>query len=118
MEKLIEILKHIEELYNKEEVSRERIKYSIEKNKEKAEDWKNKLYKYEIYDIIQAIDEYWRYKDDKERPRAAHIEAILNTKKDCEVVRCEKNEETARLARLAEVTKEELRKKTIEKWNT
>lgn len=118
MEKLIEILKHIEDLYNKEDVSREKIKYSIEKNKEKAENWKSKLYKYEIFDILQAIDEYWRYKDDKERPKAAHIEAILNTKKDCEVVRSEKNEETARLARLAEITKEELRRKTIEKWNT
>lgn len=117
MEKLIEILKHIEDLYGKEEFSREKIKQSIEKNKERAELWKSKLYKYEIYDIIQAIDEYWNYKDNKERPRPSHIEAILNTKKNCDIVRIEKNEETTRLARLAEITKEQLKQKTIEKWN-
>lgn len=118
MEKLIEILKHIEDLYGQQEISKEKIKQSIEKNKERAELWETKLCKYEIYDIIQAIDEYWNYKNDKERPRVVHIEAILNTRKNCDILRVEKNEESERLAKLAEITKEQLKQKTIQKWGT
>lgn len=113
---LTNILKHIEDLYNPEEVTEEQIESWVKKYPERVEVWEKGLSRYNEYEIIQAIDEYWRFKDNKIKPKLAHIQAILNTQKGDVMIKEDDSEERKKLAIIAEKTKEELRKKMIERW--
>lgn len=83
MEKELEILKHINELYVGNTTDEEIIRFA-EKNTEKVAAWKTAFAKYDLADVLQAVDEYWNFKNNKTSPRVAQILAILNSKKEVE----------------------------------
>lgn len=115
MKDLVEILKHIEDLYCVEDVDKKKIEQWLVKYPERAKIWQEGLAKYEDYDIIQAIDEYWRYKDNKVKPKIVHIQALLNTK-DVELVKEDDKEDREKLAMQAEITKQRLAEETARRW--
>lgn len=116
MEKLDEILKHIEDLYSNEDVDIKQIHEWIKKYPERVKTWQEGLDKYTTNDVLNAIDEYWRFKNSEKKPRLVHIQAILNTNKiECYETNPNR-EEQEKLAILAEKTKEDLRKKMLEKF--
>lgn len=83
MEKELEILKHINELYVGDTADEEIIRFA-EKNTEKVAAWKAAFAKYDLADVLQVVDEYWNFKNNKTSPRVAQILAILNSKKEVE----------------------------------
>lgn len=83
MEKELEILKHINELYVGDTTDEEIIRFA-EKNTEKVAAWKAAFAEYDLSDVLQAVDEYWNFKNNKPSPRVAQILAILNSKKEVE----------------------------------
>lgn len=110
------VQKRIFDLYGEKEYTVEEVKSILEKYKEKAEVWEIGLKDYTTEDILRAIDEYWRYKNSEKKPRLAHIQAMLRVKKDDFYVSTSEDEEREKLARLAEITKEQLIKQRIEKY--
>lgn len=48
----------------------------------KEEEWEKAFADYEVEDVLMAINKYWNYKTDKQRPTVAHILAILQTDKE------------------------------------
>lgn len=115
MNNLVGILKHIEDLYCTEDVDKKKIEQWIAKYPERAKIWQEGLGKYEDSDILQAIDEYWRYKDNKVKPKIVHIQALLNTQK-IEFEPKENKEEREKLALQAEITKKKLEQQMKAKW--
>lgn len=83
MEKELEILKHINELYVGDTTDEEIIRFA-EKNTEKVAAWKAAFAKYDLADVLQVVDEYWNFKNNNTSPRVAQILAILNSKKEVE----------------------------------
>lgn len=83
MEKELEILKHINELYVGDTTDEEIIRFA-EKNTEKVAAWKAAFAKYDLVDVLQVVDEYWNFKNNKTSPRVAQILAILNSKREVE----------------------------------
>lgn len=55
-----------------------------EKNTEKVAAWKAAFAKYDLADVLQVVDEYWNFKNNKTSPRVAQILAILNSKREVE----------------------------------
>lgn len=84
MEKAYEILKHIEELYSKENVTEENIRKELNKNPEVVNAWREAFELYDLTDIFKAIDEFWRYTNNKSKPRVSQLLSILNTTKEVE----------------------------------
>ena len=115
MEKLDIILKHIEDLYCNEYVDIKKIQEWIEKYPERSKVWQDGLEKYTTFDVLNAIDEYWRFKDGVNKPRLVHIQAILNTSK-IDVCETKNIEEQEKLASIAERTKELLRQQMLKKF--
>lgn len=81
MEKTQEILKHLFDLYSDKENSEEEILKWCEKNMERFAMWRDAFEKYDTIDVINALDEYWRYGSNKTKPTVAKILALLNTNK-------------------------------------
>lgn len=112
----VQVQKRIFDLYGEKDYSIEEVKEILNKYQEKAKLWQEGLDKYTTSDVLNAIDEYWRFKNSEKKPRLVHIQAILNTNK-IECYETNKNrEEQEKLAILAEKTKEDLRKKMLEKF--
>ncbi len=80
MEKVLEILKHIEELYAGD-VSDEAIRAFADKNSEKVNAWREAFQDYDLADVFGAIDDFWNYKSNKTRPTVAQLRAKLNVGK-------------------------------------
>lgn len=110
------IQKRIFDLYAEREYSESEIKDILEKYSDRAKIWEESLQKYSTEEILRVIDEYWRFKNSEVKPRLAHIQAMLNTQKIDTYEISENKEEQEKLALQAEKTKEELRRKMIEKW--
>lgn len=85
MEKALEILKHIEELYVAEP-DLNKFERMAQKNPERVKAWDDAFKDYDLSDVLCAIDEYWNFKSSKSKPSVHHIRAMLNTKKDVEKV--------------------------------
>lgn len=83
MEKSLEILQHLHELYS-ENPNEEYARKYAERNPEKLAAWDAAFKAYDLSDVLQAIDEYWNFKNNKTSPRVAQILAILNSKKEVE----------------------------------
>ena len=112
---LVKILKRIEDLYNEKDISENDIKMLIEKYPSRVEEWNKYLGNYGDEEIIQAIDEYWRFKNDKVRPKLAQLDAMIETKnRDFEINRDFSEQE--KYYRLAEITKEQNKKTVLEKF--
>lgn len=116
MKDLVTILKHIEDLYSSEDVSEHTILEWTRKYPERFKAWQDGLNRYSDADIISVIDEYWRYKDNKVKPRLVHIQAMLNTQKNDDYQ--ESTEEQEKLASLAEITKKKLEEERIRKFGS
>ena len=81
MEKTQEILKHMFDLYNETEYSEEEIIHWCEKNMERYRAWEDAFKEFDMVDVFQAIDDYWRYNSNKTKPTVAKILATLATNK-------------------------------------
>lgn len=80
MEKTLEILKHIEELYV-EDPDFSKIEKMAYANPERVNAWVEAFKNYDLSDVLTAVDEYWRYTSNKSKPTVAKLEAMLNAKK-------------------------------------
>ena len=80
MEKALEILKHIEELYV-EDPDFSKIEKMAYANPERVNAWVEAFKNYDLSDVLTAVDEYWRYTSNKSKPTVAKLEAMLNAKK-------------------------------------
>ena len=116
MKDLVTILKHIEDLYGTEDVSEVTIFNWSKKYPDRFKAWQDGLNRYSDEDIISVIDEYWRFKDNKVKPRLVHIQAMLNTQKIESYEVSDDREEREKLARQAEATKRQLEEKMKAKW--
>jgi len=81
MQKSLEILKHIHELYTGD-VTDEAMQRFAEKNSEKVAAWQEAFANYELEDVLRIVDEYWTHKSNKTAPRVAQLLAMLNADKD------------------------------------
>lgn len=79
MEKALEILYHIEELYT-ENPDREKLNRLAEQNPERVQAWTDAFAEYDLSDVLMAIDDFWQYKSSKSKPSVAQIKAVLTTK--------------------------------------
>ena len=79
------IIKKVAELYSfgsEKKTAEEVTQVNYEKLLDKEQEWEQAFDNYELDDVIQAINNYWRYKSDKSRPSVAQILAILQTEKE------------------------------------
>lgn len=81
MQKSLEILKHIHELYNGD-VTDEAMLMFAEKNQEKVNAWQEAFQNYALEDVLQMVDRYWTQKNNRTAPRVAQLLAMLNADKD------------------------------------
>lgn len=116
MERLDEILKRIEDLYGDEDVDIKQIQAWMKKYPDRVKAWEDGLKNYLAEDVLNAINEYWRFKNSEKKPRLVHIQAILNTNKIENLQAAPANEEQSKLARLAELTKQRIEQEVKEKW--
>lgn len=79
MEKAQEILFHIDELYT-ENPSEEKIIRACQENPVRYQAWVDAFKDYDLSDVLQAIDEYWEFKNSKTKPNVAQIKAKLNAR--------------------------------------
>ena len=96
MEKAYEILKHIEELYSKENVTDEIIRKQLDKNPEVVNAWREAFELYDLTDVFKAIDEFWRYANNKSKPRVAQLLSMLNTTKEVEKAKPQEKQPSVR----------------------
>lgn len=80
MEKALEILYHIEELYS-EKPDREVLEKKAAQNPERVQAWEDAFKDYDLSDVLDAIDDFWEFKSSKSRPSVAQIKAKLNARK-------------------------------------
>lgn len=80
MEKALEILKHIEELYTAEP-DFAKLDRMVEQNPERVAAWAEAFRNYDLSDVLAAIDDFWQYKSSKSKPSVAQITAILVAQK-------------------------------------
>lgn len=84
-EKAKTIIRNIAELYGLgvSEDEQKKAKDSIYKKLIAREsEWEKAFEDYDEYDVIQAINNFWRFKSDKVRPSVAQILAMLQTEKE------------------------------------
>ena len=81
MQKTIEIIKHINDLYTDNEFTYEMAETWCIRNKERYTAWKEAFESYDTVDVLKAIDEYWRYTSNKTKPKVSQLLAMLNTSK-------------------------------------
>ncbi len=84
MKKTQEILKHLFDLYEENENSKESIIRWCEKNMERYHMWEEAFAEYDMVDVFTALDNYWRFQNNKTKPTVAKILAMLNTNKEVE----------------------------------
>lgn len=84
-EKSRRIIKKVAELYsfgNERKTVEEVTQINYEKLLDKEADWDKAFEEYEVDDVLKAVDNFWRYKSDKNRPSVAQILSFLNTEKE------------------------------------
>ena len=81
MQKSLEILKHIHELYTGD-VTDEAMQHFAEKNSEKVNAWQEAFENFDLADVLRMVDEFWTHKSNRTAPRVAQILAMLNADKD------------------------------------
>ena len=81
MEKALEILKHIDELYV-EQPDFSKLEKMAQNNPERVQAWEDAFKAYDLTDVLNAVDEFWNYKSSKSKPSVHQLRAMLTTKKD------------------------------------
>lgn len=79
LSKELEILKHIEELYHSDTTD-EAFFNKMQGKENLVKMWKDAFEGYYLRDILDVIDEYFTYKNNKSAPRIQQILAMLNSK--------------------------------------
>ena len=82
MEQALEIFKHIEDLYSSRDVPDSEISKIAELRPEMFSAWQEAFKGYDLNDEFRVIDEFWRYTNNKTRPKVAQLLSMLNTTKD------------------------------------
>ena len=85
MEKALEILKHLDELYV-EQPDFSKLEKMAQNNPERVQAWEDAFREYDLVDVLNAIDEFWNFKSSKSKPSVHQIRAMLTSKKDVEKV--------------------------------
>lgn len=98
MDKIIEILLYIDELY-KDSENTESISLLKTENPEKYEMWRKAFEEYTIVDLKSAVRRYWTYKNDKTVPKVAHLLAYLEEDHKEDTVKTIVAETTAQAAK-------------------
>ena len=81
--KALEILYHLEELYNSREVDKDDFfEKMMLSNSKIVNMWEKAFEPYDESAVLQAIDEFWRFNSNKTRPKVSQILAMLNTSKE------------------------------------
>lgn len=96
MEKAYEILKHIEDLYSKYDVTDNSVINSMKKKPEVVNAWREAFEPYDLNDVFKVIDEFWRYTNNRTRPKVAQLLSMLNTDKDVEKTKKQEKNESVR----------------------
>lgn len=84
MENTKKIIRKIAELYSngtEKKSSEEVAELKYEQLMERASEWKAAFDKYDVDDVINAINTFWRYKSDKSRPSVSQILSMLQSDK-------------------------------------
>lgn len=79
MEKAQEIIYHIDELYS-EKPSQFKVEQMSKTNPVRYQAWVDAFKSYDLSDVLNAVDEYWQFKNSKTKPNVTQILAILNAK--------------------------------------
>lgn len=79
MEKAQEIIYHIDELYS-EKPSQFKVEQMSKTNPVRYQAWADAFKSYDLSDVLNAVDEYWQFKNSKTKPNVTQILAILNAK--------------------------------------
>lgn len=79
LEKELEILKHIEELYN-HDIGEAEFALKCQGKESQIEAWKKAFAEYYLIDIIDAIDDFYVKKSSKTRPNIAQLLAMMKAK--------------------------------------
>lgn len=80
MQKALEILKHIEELYVAEP-DFSKLERMAENNPERVQAWEDAFEKYDLVDVLNAVDDFWNFKSSKSKPSVAQLRAVLVSRK-------------------------------------
>jgi hypothetical protein len=81
MEKTQEILKHMYELYSDDENPERLVEVFCRKTPEKYVAWDEAFKEYDLADVLDAIDQFWRFTSNKSQPTVAKLLAMLKTNK-------------------------------------
>jgi len=103
---VLKVQKYLADMYSENEVSEEDIKKLLEQYPERAKLWKDEFKDCTTEEVLMAIRDYWKYKDSKVKPKIVHIKAMMTTKDEYV-----EQKDYSELAKAAERTMEELRKK-------
>lgn len=79
------IIRKVAELYSfgsERKTVEEVTQLNYEKLLDKEQDWEDAFKDYDVDDVLLAINSYWRYKSDKNRPSVAQILSFLETEKE------------------------------------
>lgn len=109
---VLKVQKHLADLYSDRDIKEEDIKKLLDQYPEREKLWSDELKDFTTEEVIQSINEYWRYKNSEIKPKIVHIKAMLG-KREEEYV---EQKDYSELARAAERTMEELRQKAIRKF--
>lgn len=77
LDKELEILKLIEELYHGDTTEQDMLDFAM-KNQTKVQAWKEAFNDYSLYDVTKAINHFYMKKSSKTRPNIAQLRAILS----------------------------------------
>lgn len=81
--KALEILYHLEELYNSRDVDKDDFfEKMMLSNSKIVNMWEKAFEHYDESAVLQALDEFWRFNSNKTRPKVSQILAMLNTSKE------------------------------------
>lgn len=112
---VLKVQKHLADLYSQTDITEEEIQKLLKKYPDREKLWNEELKDFTTDEVIQAINEYWRYKNSEIKPKIVHIKAMLLPAKKDEVVEV-KTKDYSGLAKAAEKTAEELRRKALERF--
>lgn len=104
---VLKVQKYLADMYSEKDVTEEEIKKLLEQYPERANLWEEEFKDSTTEEVIIAIRDYWKYKDSKIKPKIVHIKAMMTTKDEY----AEPQKDYSELAKAAERTMEELRKK-------
>lgn len=109
---VLKVQKHLADLYSDRDITEEDIKKLLEQYPEREKLWSDELKDFTTEEVIQSINEYWRYKNSEIKPKIVHIKAMLGRREEEYI----EQKDYSKLAEAAMRTAEQLRQKAMEKY--